>query len=192
MSSKLLPLPIAPRDALTQIILPAWRVLPPAMSTILAQLFVLAVMLQESALKYRWQIIDPKRPDRMGPARGLAQFELGTKASRGGVWGVYLHQSSRYWLHEVCVAHRIPFEPRAIYDQLHVNDELSACLARLLAFTDPRPLPALGDWEEAWRYYLRNWRPGAYDRGTSTQRAQLREKFRRNYEIAHNAVKGEA
>lgn len=123
----------------------------------------------------------------MGPARGLAQFERGSKASRGGVWGVYLHPASRYWLHEVCVA--MGFEPGAIYDQLHVNDELSACLARLLAFTDPKPLPALGNWETAWRYYLRNRRPGAYDRGTPTQRARLRDKFQGNYATALPAVK---
>ncbi len=32
--------------------------------------------------------------------------------------------------------------------------------ARLLLWTDAKPLPAIGDEQGAWDYYLRNWRPG--------------------------------
>lgn len=185
----LLPLPIAPKDALLKVILPAWRLLPPAMSSIAAQVFVLAVMLQESNLAHRWQVVDPKRPSVMGPARGLAQFELGAKGTGAGVWGVYEHQSSRYWLSQVCHALGVEFDPRAIWQMLATNDALAAVLARLLAVTDPRPLPDRGDFEGMWAYYLRNWRPGAYARGSAAQRAKLREKFRQNYQLAQQAVK---
>ena len=37
---------------------------------------------------------------------------------------------------------------------------VAAGFARLLLWTDPRPLPAIGDVKAAWQYYLRNWRPG--------------------------------
>ena len=30
----------------------------------------------------------------------------------------------------------------------------------LLLWTDPRPLPRIGEVQAAWDYYIRNWRPG--------------------------------
>jgi hypothetical protein len=125
-----------------------------------AVVLILAIMLQESSLAHRWQVIDANRPDRKGPARGLAQFEKGTKASRGGVWGVYLHPASRYWLAQVCEKLGVEFHPNAIWAALESNDTLAVCVARLLLFTDPKPLPAIGAKDVAWAYYQRNWRPG--------------------------------
>ena len=184
-----LPLPIAPIDALRQILLPAWQVLPPAMSTVAAQVFVLAAMLQESNLAHRWQVVDLKRPDVMGPARGLAQFELGAKGTGAGVWGVFEHPASRYWLAQACVALGVEFNPRAIWLALAGSDALAAVLARLLAFTDPRPLPAVSDAEGAWKCYLRNWRPGAYTNGSAKARAALKAKFLRNHGAARLATR---
>ncbi len=43
---------------------------------------------------------------------------------------------------------------------------LACAFARLLLFTDPRPLPALGNPQAAWDYYVRNWRPGKPHRDT--------------------------
>lgn len=183
-----LPLPISPEDAVRRIILPALKLLPAAMTTRRAVLLILAIFLQESALAHRWQVVDVRRPDRKGPARGLAQFEKGTRASRGGVWGIYLHASSRYWLAEVCKALKIPFEPAAIWQAMENSDTLAACCARLLLFTDPKALPALGDEEGAWQLYLRTWRPGAWTRGTVTQRRELRAKWGRNYQRARAAT----
>ncbi|WP_447751835.1 hypothetical protein [Pseudomonas nicosulfuronedens] len=40
------------------------------------------------------------------------------------------------------------------------DDILAACMARLLLFTDPARLPALGDESGAWDMYLRVWHPG--------------------------------
>ena len=87
-----------------------------------------------------------------GPARGLWQFE------RLGVLGVYQHPTAgpilRAVADELLIERTIP----AIHDAIHHQDHLACALARLLLWTDPKPLPSLmGD---GWAYYLRNWRPG--------------------------------
>lgn len=192
MNAPQLPLPIRQDIAVKRIIQPALKLLPTAMGTPPAVVLILAIFLQESYLAHRWQVIDPKRPKVKGPARGLAQFERGTKASRGGVWGVYLHDASRFWLAKVCETLGVTFHPDAIWRALEVNDALAVMLSRLLLFTDPKPLPALADEEGAWRYYLRNWRPGAYTRGTAAQRADLRAKWGRNYRMALSATQANA
>lgn len=157
----LLKLPISPRQLLTEIILPALKLLPAAMNSIEALVMLIAIALQESNLEHRWQVIDPARPGKKGPARGLWQFELGTKASKGGVWGVYLHPSSRYWLAQVCAARGVAFAPRAIWLALETDDLLACCVARLLLFTDPQKLPGINDVTGSWKLYrVRTWRPG--------------------------------
>ena len=65
---------------------------------------------------------------------------------------------------------------------------LAAGLARLLLWTDPARLPGAADVEAAWQIYLRQWRPGAYDRGTPEQRADLRAKWGRNWAAAVREV----
>lgn len=65
---------------------------------------------------------------------------------------------------------------------------LAAGLARLLLWSDPGRLPSEDDVEGAWRLYLKTWRPGAYDRGTAEQRAELRAKWGRNYAAAAREV----
>lgn len=156
-----LPLPIKPKDLLARVIRPALKLLPPAMTSDSALVMLIAIALQESNLEHRWQVIDAKRPSKKGPARGLWQFELGTKASKGGVWGVYLHPTSRYWLAQVCAARGVAFEPRAIWLALETDDLLACCVARLLLFTDPKKLPDINDVTGSWTLYrVRTWRPG--------------------------------
>ena len=92
-------------DVLRGPVTDALRILPSRMDSPEARVMLLSIGLQESRLHYRRQI--------GGPARGLWQFELGTKESRGGVWGVYLHAASRYWLQSLCEAFGCDFEPRA-------------------------------------------------------------------------------
>ena len=41
-----------------------------------------------------------------------------------------------------------------------LNDMLAAAMARLLLWTDPAPLPQVGDIEGSWNYYARLWKPG--------------------------------
>ncbi|MOA63587.1 hypothetical protein D3C78_1893600 [compost metagenome] len=43
---------------------------------------------------------------------------------------------------------------------------LAAALARLLLWTDPARLPALGEVAKSWELYLRTWRPGKPHRHT--------------------------
>lgn len=134
-------------------ITPALQILPAAMDTPEARIMLLAIGLQESRLEYRRQL-------KGGPARGLWQFECGTQASRGGVWGVFLHDASRYWLAQLCAARGVKFHPEYIYPVLERDDVLAAGVARLLLFTDRMPLPVARDPDAAWALYARTWRPG--------------------------------
>ncbi len=77
---------------------PAMALLPARMNTPAADCMLLAIGLQESRFVHRRQI--------GGPARGFWQFEKGTRASRGGVWGVFLHAASRDHLATLCKAGR--------------------------------------------------------------------------------------
>lgn len=134
-------------------IAPALAILPAAMDSAPARVMLLATGQQESGFVARRQYGG-------GPARGLWQFEQGTQKSRGGVWGVYLHNASRYWLSQLCAARNVAFDPVAIYNSLERDDVLAAGVARLLLFTDPKRLPATDDTAGGWALYLRTWRPG--------------------------------
>ncbi len=141
-------------DITKQAINPALELLPSYLDSPQARVMLLAIGLQESRLKYRRQLGD-------GPARGLWQFERGSKRSRGGVWGVYLHPVSMHLLHEFSRARSCAFDPDQIYLQIERDDVLAAGVARLLLLTDRPPLPAVDDEAGAWRLYAeRCWRPG--------------------------------
>lgn len=133
-------------------ITPALALLPASMDIPAARVMLLAIGLQESRFMHRQQI--------GGPARGFWQFEKGTRASRGGVWGVYLHQASKDRLAALCKARSVACDPDAIYAALEYDDVLAAGVARLLLWTDPKALPPVGDTQAAWALYLRTWRPG--------------------------------
>lgn len=112
-----------------------------------AEVLMLAIAFQESALKHRQQV--------GGPAHGLYQFEKG-----GGVRGVLRHHSSRPHAEKLCESLLYITNEDAVYQALIHNDVLASGFARLLLYTDPAPLPDLGDADAAWGYYQRNWRPG--------------------------------
>lgn len=129
----------------------AFEILPKKMDSLWARRNLHAIGWQESRLVHQKQI--------GGPARGLWQFEQGTARSRGGVYGIYLHPQSRPHLESACKLLCIPFDPIAIYQSLEgVDDRIDIVCARLLLWTNPRPLPTKQD--EAWQYYLNTWRPG--------------------------------
>jgi len=107
--------------------------------------FMAAIAYQESNFEHRHQI--------GGPAHGFYQFEMG-----GGVIGVMKHHTTNVEAVRVCQHYGVPFERKAIFDALEHNDELAACFARLLIFTDPDPIPT--NEQVAWDYYIRTWRPG--------------------------------
>jgi hypothetical protein len=139
---------------------PALKLLPPQMDTPEARVLLLAIGLQESRFMHRFQKV-AGRPYVKGPARGFWQFE------QGGTAGVVRHEASRYWLAHLCESRRVPFKAEDIWNAIETDDVLAAGLARLLLFTDPKRLPAVGDVEGAWGLYAyRCWRPGKPHRQT--------------------------
>lgn len=142
-----------PAEVLRDAVMPALALLPSQMNSLQARVMLLAIGLQESGLTARRQYGN-------GPARGLWQFERGTEKSRGGVWGVYLHEASRYWLDHLTAARGVLFQPESIYQALEHDDVLAAGVARLLLFTDPRRLPFSDDPDGGYELYMRTWRPG--------------------------------
>lgn len=141
-------------------VLPALLALPHAMKSPRALVMLLAIGLQESRFEHRYQVVQG-RPGAKGPARGFWQFE-----KAGGCAGVLTHPASRFWMVGACNVRRLAPTPHALWKSIETDDELAATAARLLLFTDPKPLPGLADAEGAWRYYLRNWRPGKPHRAT--------------------------
>lgn len=142
-----LALPIAPDDFYSEILAPALAMLPAQMTSDKARVLVCAICLQESGLNSRRQV--------GGPARGLAQFEMG-----GGVRGVLTAPPSRDYADTVCRRRNVLPTPGHVYAALADDDILAVALARLLVWTDLPPLPALDDVQGAWDLYARVWRPG--------------------------------
>lgn len=129
----------------------AFALLPPKMDTPAARAMLLAIGLQESGFAERRQ--------RMGPARGFWQFEV------GGVLSAATHRASA--LHVERVLNALIYPPIAGTSQavscqaaLEHNDVLAACLARLLLYTLPMPLPTASQPGAAWAQYHDAWRPG--------------------------------
>lgn len=167
-----------------QAIMPALALLPARMSERLPQVeaLLLTTHLQEAPNREQCQL--PARPGKCGPARGIWQFERG-----GGVAGVLRHPASRPHVFTVCAKLGVVPTLDGIFDALPTQcDVLDAALARLLYWTDPKPLPALGDADAALQSYLHNWRPGAYTNGNAAKRAELSRKWHANYARALAAV----
>lgn len=135
-------------DIIKNAINPALAILPMSMDSPKARVMLLATGLQESRFEYRRQMGN-------GPARGFWQFERG-----GGVKGVFTHHTSTGHLHNLCKARGVPFDIPTIWAALETDDVLAAGVARLLYYTDPKPLPAVDDAEGSWKLYMRTWRPG--------------------------------
>lgn len=144
----MLTLPITPRQAAAEIIDATFsQLLPAKFDSTAARVQLLAIALQESGLAHRRQV--------GGPANGLWQFERG-----GGVHGVLSHPASRNWARALCLLRAVAPTDADLYGAIAHDDLLACAIARLLLWTDPDPLPALGDAKGAWDYYVANWRPG--------------------------------
>lgn len=147
------------------------NLLPGRFDSPLARALMLAIGKAESDYRHTIQMVgSPPRPT--GPARGYWQFER-----RGGVVGVMAHDSSARYARAVCAIRELTFDSAAIHAALATDNELAAAFARLLLWTDPRALPAIGDAEGAFAYYNRNWRPGAFHRDP----VGVRGRFIRGY-----------
>lgn len=138
---------------LRDIILPALAILPPPMTSIRAQVMLLAIGQQESGLTHRRQLGG-------GPARGLWQFE------RAGIQGVLHHPATMEHAASVCWRCANAGTTAAVYHQIESDDILACAFARLLLWTLPGALPVRGQAEEGWRQYIAAWRPGKPHRHT--------------------------
>lgn len=127
-------------------IVPALALLPARMTSPQAEIQLLAIGLQESGFATHHQI--------GGPAHGFWQFE------QGGVRGVLRHPQSYKHAVAVCAARGIEPSVEAVHAALEHDDILAAAFARLLFWTDPAPLPKVGEVSASWDLYLRTWRPG--------------------------------
>jgi hypothetical protein len=116
-----------------------------------ARVLLLVISGQESNWKYRLQ--------NNGPARSYWQFEKG-----GGLAGVFNLFPKK--VAAICSGFDVPCDLTTIFEAMAWHDQLAASMARLLLWSDPRPLPVVGDANGAWQYYLDTWRPGLPHLGT--------------------------
>lgn len=126
--------------------IPALSILPGNMQTAEAMVMVLAIGLQESGLKHRVQV--------GGPARGFWQFE------RIGCAGVMEGYSTKSHAADLLDRLGYPRSADTVHQAVAFDGILAAGFARLNLYSFPGKLPALGDVDEAWRQYVKTWRPG--------------------------------
>lgn len=137
------------------------RLLPAGMNSPRARIMMTAIGLQESRFDHADQLEKNGKNTVLGPALGYWQFERG-----GGVKGVMEHPSSREYARDVCAQLGVQWERRVVWETLKDSPALASAFARLLLFTDPKPLPSEDDPDAAWDYYVRNWRPGRPHKST--------------------------
>lgn len=138
---------------------PALKLLPCGLDSLQARVMLLAIGLQESRFAYRRQIVGGQM---IGPAKSFWQAEKGG----GMVKGVRLHAATRDLATLLYSARGVRRLDSSIWNAIEHDDVLAAGLARLLLYTDPYKLPALGHEQEAWELYVRTWRPGKPRRDT--------------------------
>lgn len=122
--------------------------LPAKMAGCRAMAMIVAIGLQESDFLVRRQYGN-------GPARGFWQFERD-----GGVKGVMEHPATTSYAAAICLQQGVPFERAKVWAALGTDDLLAVVFARLLLWSDPKPLPAVTEQSAAWSLYARTWRPG--------------------------------
>lgn len=152
------------------------HLLPAKFDGLAARVLLLAIGMEETGFATRRQMGG-------GPGRSYWQFE-----QAGGIRGVLTHPASKVWARSVCGLRAVAPVESDVYAAFLVDDQLACAFARLLLFTDPAALPVVGDEQGAWEYYLRNWCPGDYERGSDEHRAALRQRWAGNYASARSAV----
>jgi len=113
-----------------------------------------------------------------GPAHSLYQFER-----LGGIQGVLTHPATVVLAKKACAALGVPADSTHVWGIMAtpMGDNLAVAFARLLLWSDARPLPHVGDEEASWDYYQENWRPGR----------PSRERWTHVYPQAVAAIKSE-
>lgn len=163
---------MTPNQAITA----AFNMLPVKMSEQKARVILLAIQLQEDPELLRVQ-------KGCGAARGIFQFEKG-----GGCKGVLTHPATKREAERICELRHVTPTPEDVWATIRTDDVLAAVFARLLLWTDPAKLPAIGEVRQAFDLYLRTWRPGAYTRGTDAKKMALYTKWQLNYAKAMDLV----
>ena len=139
---------MSPLNFFVRAVQPGLSLLPGYMVTDQARVALMAIAGQESNWSARTQGND-------GPARGYWQFEP------AGVAGVATNPSTAGVLASVLAT--LDLAGTSAYAAIQYNDPLACVIARLLLWSDPEALPAVGDASTCWAYYVRNWRPGKPD-----------------------------
>ncbi|QWY17795.1 hypothetical protein [Pseudomonas phage vB_Pae-PA152] len=137
--------------------------LPSNMDSPAARVALLAIGGQESRFASRRQLIMSINSEGhkvllpLGPAKGFWQFEKG-----GAVKGLlnYHNATTRERVHRFVEACGVKPVEEAVWSALEHDDVLACGLARLLLWTDPRALPAVGEKAKLWDVYISQWRPG--------------------------------
>jgi hypothetical protein len=131
----------------TAVIPAIYTFLPAKMDTPESRVQLIATGLQETKFIHRVQMGG-------GPAHSFWQFERG-----GGVAGVLNHRATRQLAGEMLEMMRYPVNSRTVHGAMADNDILACAMARLLLWTDPKPIPGPNEPEAAWNYYMGLWRP---------------------------------
>jgi hypothetical protein len=153
------------------------HLLPAKFDSPAARVQLLANGMQESGFLTRQQD--------HGPARSYWQFE-----QAGGIRGVLTHPASKAYARAICGLRAVAPVESDVYAAFLSDDQLACAFARLLLWTDAEPMPQLGDEQGAWALYHRTWRPGAFDRGTPAQQADVLARWHTSYSAALAAARG--
>lgn len=148
---------------------PALKLLPSSMDSLPARIQLLAVGLQESGFRDRRQllsVVDPATGHTVLKPVGAAKSFWSGELGGGMVHGVRVHPTTRALATALYIARSVRATESAIWNAIEDDDVLAAGLARLLLYTDPYKLPALGRSQDAWDLYVRCWRPGKPKRDT--------------------------
>jgi hypothetical protein len=140
---------MSPKLFLERAIEPGLALLPGYMVSDASRVALLAIAGVETAWSKRAQIVSEGPP----PAVSYWQFQ------KNGLDGVMTAHGSL--LSAACAT--LDIAPAEAFAAIRYNDALACVAARLLLWTDPDPMPAIGDATGCWNYYLRGWRPGKPD-----------------------------
>lgn len=146
----------------TSAIDPALSLLPKKMDTLEARAQILTIGLQESQFLHRRQLVAVQDGEghtvlkEAGPAKSFWMGERGG----GMVRGVRRHPATANLAAEIYRLRGVRRLDASIWNAIEHDDVLAAALARLLLYTDPWRIPALGDHRAGWAMYMRTWNPG--------------------------------
>lgn len=137
---------MAPRLFLLHVIEPGLALLPSYMTSNQSRVQLLSIASQESSLRFRHQLGG-------GTAVGYWQFQ------QDGVAGVLQALPSL----AQSVLDACDVSVAEAYNAIQYHDPIACAFARLLLWSDPTPLPAIGNSSGAYSCYCKNWRPGRPD-----------------------------